>query len=34
MRRADARAALALEDHISTTLTTLQRLPVGVSPLM
>jgi len=27
MRRADARAALALEDHISMTLTTLQNLP-------
>ncbi|MDY0329164.1 MAG: GntR family transcriptional regulator [Thiomonas sp.] len=33
MRRADARAALALENHIGTTLTTLQRLPAGSSPL-
>lgn len=33
MRRADARAALALEDHISTTLTTLQNLPQENTPL-
>lgn len=33
MRRADARAALALEDHISTTLTILQNLPPDQSPL-
>lgn len=33
MHRADARAALALEDHISTTLTTLQNLPPDQSPL-
>ena len=33
MRRADARAALALEAHISTTLTLLQQLPVERSPL-
>jgi DNA-binding GntR family transcriptional regulator len=33
MRRADARAALALEDHISTTLTLLQQLPPERNPL-
>jgi DNA-binding GntR family transcriptional regulator len=33
MRRADARAALALEDHISTTLTMLQSLPPDQRPL-
>lgn len=33
LRRADARAALALEDHISTTLVTLQSLPPDQSPL-
>ncbi|WP_081857798.1 GntR family transcriptional regulator [Thiomonas sp. FB-Cd] len=32
MRRADSRAALALEDHISTTLTTLQNAPPGADP--
>lgn len=33
MRRADARAALALEDHISSTLTMLQNVPAGKNPL-
>ncbi|MDR2011577.1 MAG: GntR family transcriptional regulator [Rhodanobacter sp.] len=32
MRRADARAALALEDHIRTTLTTVQQAPPGTLP--
>ena len=32
MRRADARAALALEDHISTTLTTMRQAPKGTFP--
>ena len=33
LRRADARAALALEAHISTTLTQLQQVPPERSPL-
>lgn len=33
MRRADARAALALEDHISTTLRVLRSAPTGSNPL-
>ncbi|WP_233873120.1 GntR family transcriptional regulator [Paraburkholderia adhaesiva] len=32
IRRADARAALALEDHISTTLTTMRHAPKGAIP--
>ena len=32
MRRADARAALALEDHISTTLTIVRQAPAGALP--
>lgn len=32
MLRADARAALALEDHISTTLMTVRRAPAGMLP--
>lgn len=32
MRRADARAALALEDHISTTLVLVRRAPQGTVP--
>jgi len=32
MQRADARAALALEDHISTTLTIARRAPAGTLP--
>lgn len=32
MRRADARAALALEDHISTTLTIVRNAPAGTLP--
>ncbi|RQH06978.1 GntR family transcriptional regulator [Paraburkholderia dinghuensis] len=32
IRRADARAALALEDHISTTLTTMRQAPKGAVP--
>ena len=34
MRRADSRAALALEDHISTTLTTLQNAPPDANPFV